>query len=427
MEPAPAARALQGSLRPGRARTSALVVDSLLLAYAAWCVGFLSVRLGLAETPFLTRWPLLALVALPRALLWQAGDASLCQRAYRLERRGSEGGPASLDRRAFAALLAFVEVAMLVAPLLWLGLSPAGLTSALAAALLLGVPVARDAAGRSWAERWAGVRTVVVPASRTARAPWHRSPNAWAVLVLLALTLLVGGFVTKLDPAELWRGVRRVRHVVGELADPDWSITARVLQGMVETVYVALLASLFALPFAFVLGFVAARNVTGGTVVGRLASGVTRLLLNLVRSVEPLIWAIVFSVWVMVGPFAGMLALWVHSVASLAKLYSEALEVVDPGPVDAIRSTGAGTLAVLRWGLLPQVVPALLSFTVYRWDINVRMATILGLVGGGGIGDLLVNYTQLGAWSKVGTIVVFVTVVVWLMDLLSARVRRHVG
>jgi phosphonate transport system permease protein len=77
--------------------------------------------------------------------------------------------------------------------------------------------------------------------------------------------------------------------------------------------------------------------------------------------------------------------------------------------------------------MLPQVVPALLSFTVYRWDINVRMATILGLVGGGGIGGLLVDYMQLSAWSKVGTIVVFVTVVVWLMDMLSSRARRHVG
>jgi phosphonate transport system permease protein len=192
-------------------------------------------------------------------------------------------------------------------------------------------------------------------------------------------------------------------------------------------VFIALMASLLALPFAFVLGFVAARNVTGATGPGRLLHGATRALMNLTRSVEPLLWAVIFSLWVMVGPFAGMLALWVHSVASLAKLYSEAIEGVDPGPVEAIRSTGAGTLAVLRWGMLPQVVPALLSFTVYRWDINVRMATILGVVGGGGIGERLVDYMQLSAWSKVGTIVVFVTAVVWLMDLLSARARRHVG
>jgi phosphonate transport system permease protein len=427
METTPAPRLAPLAGRPARARTSALVLDALLIAYAGWCAGYLSVRLGLAETSFLSRWPRLALVALPLALLWQVGDASLCQRAHRIERRGPGGGPATLDRRAFAGLLAFLEAALLLAPLLLLGAAPAGLALTLLVALALGVPAARDPEGRSWAERAAGLRTVFVPTSRAAPAAWHRRVNAWVVLVLLALTLTVGGFVTRLDLGELWSGAGRVRHVLGELVDPDWSIAGRVLELLVETVYVALLASLCALPFAFVLGFVAARNVTGGTALGRAVHGVTRLLLNLVRSVEPLIWAIVFSVWVMVGPFAGMLALWVHSVASLAKLYSEALEGVDAGPVEAIRSTGAGTLAVLRWGLLPQVVTAFLSFTVYRWDINVRMATILGLVGGGGIGNLLVDYTQLSAWSKLGTIVVFVTAVVWLLDVLSARARRRVG
>jgi phosphonate transport system permease protein len=165
----------------------------------------------------------------------------------------------------------------------------------------------------------------------------------------------------------------------------------------------------------------------GASPGGRAAYGLVRLLMNLTRSIEPVLWAIIFALWVGIGPFAGMLALCLHTIASLAKLYSEAIEGVDPGPVEAVRSTGASVLPVLRWGMLPQVVPALLSFTVYRWDINVRMATILGLVGGGGIGRLLLDAMQLSAWAKVGTIVLAITLVVWAMDALSARVRRRVG
>lgn len=410
-----------------RARTSALVVDTLLLAHAAWCVGRLAVAFGAATSSFLEERPLLALVALPLALLLETGDASLGQRAHRLVRVTDDGRPAPRDRRAFAGLLALLAAALLALPLLLLGPTPAAWALAGAVALAWTVAARLDPHARSPAERLAGVRTVLAPAPTTAPAPWVRRPNAWWVLALLALTVAVGVHVAGVDPRALWRGADRVRPLVGEIVRPDWSVAGRVLGLMVETVFVALIATLLALPLAVVLGFVAAGNVTGPGALGRALYGVTRTVLNLTRSVEPVLWAIVFSVWVEVGPFAGTLALCVHSIASLAKLYSEALEGVDPGPVEAVASTGATRLAVLRWGLLPQVVPALLSFTVYRWDINVRMATILGFVGGGGIGSELVEAMQLSAWAKVGTIVVFVTAVVWLMDLLSARARRRVG
>ena len=148
---------------------------------------------------------------------------------------------------------------------------------------------------------------------------------------------------------------------------------------------------------------------------------------DVVRSVEPVVWAIVFCIWVGIGPFAGMLALFVHSVASLAKLYSEAIESIDVGPVEAIRATGANGVQVLRYGVVPQVVLPFLSFTIYRWDINVRMATILGFVGAGGIGKLLVDNQFNGYWSKVGTIVVFIVLVVWAMDWASSRARQRLS
>ena len=114
-----------------------------------------------------------------------------------------------------------------------------------------------------------------------------------------------------------------------------------------------------------------------------------------------------------------------HSVAALGKLYSEAIEGIDEGPVEAMRATGARNVHVLRYGIVPQVVPPFLGFTVYRWDINVRMATLLGLVGGGGIGEDLIYYNQIGHWPKVGTVLLFITAVVWIMDIASSKARER--
>jgi phosphonate transport system permease protein len=409
-----------------RARAGALVLDAALPGYVLWCVARLA---GGESAParLLREHPWLAACGLPLALLGQVSDASPGQRLAGIVRVTPDGARAPLDRRALAGVVAALEVGLLLLPVLLLGASAAAAGLSLLLAVLLGFTWSCDPAQRSFAERAAGLATVAAKAPPTAPPPWWRRPLAWVGLLVLGLTLAVGAQVTRLDVPALFEGAERTGGMWRELLSPDWSITPRVIEGMVETVFIALMASLLALPFAFVLGFLAARNVVASGAGGEALYGAVRALLNVARSMEPLVWAIIFSLWVGVGPFAGMLALGVHSVASLAKLYSEALEGVDPGPVEAIRSTGARTLSVLRWGMLPQVIPAFLSFTVYRWDINVRMATILGLVGGGGIGGMLLDAQQLGAWRKVGTIVVFITLVVWVMDVLSSKARRRVG
>jgi phosphonate transport system permease protein len=153
---------------------------------------------------------------------------------------------------------------------------------------------------------------------------------------------------------------------------------------------------------------------------------VLRFIANVARSIEPLIWAIVFSVWVGIGPFAGMLALCVHTIASLVKQYSEQIEDIDTGTVEAIESTGASPLQVVWFAVVPQIILPFLSFTIYRWDINVRMATVIGLVGGGGIGTLLVQYQGLAKWQEVGLIIMMIAAVVWVMDYLSAKIREAI-
>jgi ABC-type phosphate/phosphonate transport system permease subunit len=136
--------------------------------------------------------------------------------------------------------------------------------------------------------------------------------------------------------------------------------------------------------------------------------------------------AVVFAVWVGIGPFAGVLALGLHSIASLGKLYSEQIESIEPGPIEAITATGASALQVIRYAVVPQIVPPFIAFTIYRWDINVRASTIIGFVGGGGVGFLLNQYINLFQWQSAATAVWGITLVVAVMDYFSAAVRERV-
>jgi len=199
-----------------------------------------------------------------------------------------------------------------------------------------------------------------------------------------------------------------------------------VAEKMGETVAIALLATTFAVLIAAPLSFLAARNLMGGSLPTRLIYYGMRAFFNIVRSVEPLIFGIVFVVWVGLGSFAGMLALMVHSIAALGKLFSEVVEHIDPGPVEALTATGATRLQVIRYAVVPQVVPEFISFAVYRWDINVRMSTIIGFVGGGGIGFRLSEWIRLSAYRQVATAVIGIALVVMALDFVSAQVRRRI-
>ncbi len=153
---------------------------------------------------------------------------------------------------------------------------------------------------------------------------------------------------------------------------------------------------------------------------------VARTIFNAMRSVEPLIMVIVFAVWVGLGPFAGSLALATHTVAALAKLYSEQVESIFPGPVEAVKASGATRIQTVVYAVLPQVVPPYISFTLYRWDINVRMSTIIGFAGGGGIGLVLQQNIRLLNYRAASVNMLAIAIVVASMDYLSARIRERI-
>jgi phosphonate transport system permease protein len=244
--------------------------------------------------------------------------------------------------------------------------------------------------------------------------------------IVFSLSIISGWIITKISPIDFFsqQGLNGAGNIFYALITPELSIIDIALKALVETIYIALIATIIALPFSFVLGFLSARTLMNNNLTSSIIYNIVRITANFSRSIEPLIWAIIFSVWVGIGPFAGMLALMVHTVASLTKQYSEQIEDIDNGPIEAIEATGAHPLQVIYYAIIPQIVLPFLSFTIYRWDINVRMATIIGLVGGGGIGTMLMQFQGLAQWHEVGLIILMIALVVWVMDYISARVRE---
>jgi phosphonate transport system permease protein len=197
------------------------------------------------------------------------------------------------------------------------------------------------------------------------------------------------------------------------------------IERMVETIFMGMMATLFGILFAIPVSFLAARNLMSGSWITMGIYYGVRTIMNVIRAIEPLIWALIAVVWVGLGPFAGIIALTVHSVASLGKLYSEAIEGIDPGPIEAVEATGATRLQTIMYAVVPQMIAPFVSFSIYRWDINVRMSTIIGLVGGGGIGFLLVQYIRLLDYRAAGIAVWFIAVTVAVLDYVSAEIRAR--
>ena len=262
--------------------------------------------------------------------------------------------------------------------------------------------------------------------AETAPTPLLKSFWGWQLLVAFLAAFYVGLLVTEFDFYDLTDedGINGARRIFGALLSPNFEILPSAILAIVETIFIAFMATTLSIPVAFILAFFAAKNIIGTNPMGFAVYATLRTLLNVSRSIEPLIWAIIFSVWVGIGPFAGMLALMLHSIASLTKQYSEMIESVDEGPIEGIASTGANRTQTVWFGVVPQIILPYVSFTIYRWDINVRMATIIGLVGGGGIGTMLIHYQGQALWHEVGCIVAVIAVVVWSMDTASAYIRE---
>lgn len=202
----------------------------------------------------------------------------------------------------------------------------------------------------------------------------------------------------------------------------DWSSLPDGLLLMMESIQIAWLGTLIGAVLSLPLAFLGAQNITSAGI-----SNVVRQVLNAIRAVpEIILAAIVFIPMVGLGPYAGTLAIGIHSIGTLGKLSSEVIEGVDPGPIEAARASGAGALQVQRWGVLPQVMPEIIAFWLYRFEINIRAAAILGVVGAGGIGEALQQALIFGRYPRAGMLILVVIVVTILVDVVSGAARRRI-
>lgn len=262
------------------------------------------------------------------------------------------------------------------------------------------------------------------PVDPLAMRPWIRTLWGFTALVLFIETFMAGWYITEVDPIFYAQRFARGWRISKQLLTPDWAILWPSVQLMLESIFLALIATIFSVILAVPLAFLGARNLMRGSPIRMAIYTVVRGFFNIFRSIQELVFAIIFVTVVGIGPFAGMLALFIHSVASLGKLYSEQIESIDPGPMEAITATGATRVQTILYAVAPQIVPPFLAFTIYRWDINVRTSIVVGFVGGGGIGLALFQYQQLTQWHRVGTVAFLTIIVVWALDALSARVRE---
>lgn len=200
-----------------------------------------------------------------------------------------------------------------------------------------------------------------------------------------------------------------------------------VIDAIMVTIFMAMLATTIGTIFAAPLSFLAAQNITRKGVLGSAVYYLTRSVFNVARSFEPLVMALIFALIVGFGsPFAGVLGMTVMTAASLGKMFSESVESIDPGPIEALQATGADRWQMVRYAVIPQIVPDFLSFIIYHWDINVRISTIIGFVGGGGIGYYLSQRISTLEYSKAGTALLAIVIIVWALDFLSAEIRKRV-
>ena len=274
----------------------------------------------------------------------------------------------------------------------------------------------RQAAARPLADQQPGQPDIAVPSHSLARRA-----RGWT------LWLLIGGLlVWSWGPAEMYRAAslltdwRNMAEFASGFMKPNFANWQQYAGEMIQTVQIALWATALAVFFGIPLSILASSNICPQWVVQPV-----RRLMDAFRAIHEMVWALLFVVAVGLGPLAGVLALMVHNIGIVAKLFSEAVEAIDPRPVEGIRATGARRLQEVVFGVVPQVTPLWSSLTLYRLETNVRSATTLGIVGAGGIGQTLYESIRSFQYAETAAQIIIVVVTVVAIDLLSARLRQH--
>jgi phosphonate transport system permease protein len=238
----------------------------------------------------------------------------------------------------------------------------------------------------------------------------------WGILLALLAASWQGA---DMRPLDLVRDSANMATFASSFFPPDFHEWRIYLQEMVATVQIALWGTFLAVLCAVPLGLLSSSNIVPPWVYRPV-----RRLMDATRAINEMVFAMLFIVAVGLGPFAGVLALWIHTTGILAKLFSEAVEAIDPQPVEGIRATGANALEEILYGVLPQVLPLWISFSLYRFESNVRSASVVGMVGAGGIGVVLWEIVRGFQYAQTCAVMIIIVGTVTVIDLASARIRK---
>ncbi len=279
--------------------------------------------------------------------------------------------------------------------------------------------------------------------------PWpsyetSEKPGRWTPFFLAALVVL---FVWSYRGSEIHLtqllsrdSIEQIVIYAKKLFPPDFSrpVLGEVLKGAAETFAISFMGTLMAVFIGLCVVFFASRTLIYSGLLYEMEAKehwrqMIRLvpylcakgLLNLLRTIPEIVWALIFVFVVGLGPFPGVLALGVHTGGVLGKLFGEVLEDVDPQPIESLQSTGANKLQILFYGILPQVIPQFISYTLYRWEVNIRVAAVLGFVGAGGLGQRIHIAISLFLENQLLTLILTIYILVTLVDYLSAYLRRR--
>jgi len=244
----------------------------------------------------------------------------------------------------------------------------------------------------------------------------------WGILVLVVVLLGYSLAQLGLDLQRMARGASQLGDFLDRAFPPDLETLPRLWGPAIATVQIAIIGTLLGIVLSLVLGALAASNLTPHAVVGFLL----KTFFALTRAIPALIWALLFIAAVGLGSLPGILALGVNSIGMLGKIFAEAFEEVDPGVIEAIRATGGNPLQVVLQGVIPQAMPTLVSWSIFRLDINIRYSSILGIVGAGGIGWELSRASRMGDYPSAITVTLVIFLTVYLIELVTDQLRRRV-
>jgi len=248
------------------------------------------------------------------------------------------------------------------------------------------------------------------------KAHWSR----WFVWAILLGVLAWSWEGAEIRPAVLWSDAGNMATFAGDFFPPNFDSWEYYLEEMIITIQIALWGTVLSVIVAVPLGILSSENIVPWWVYQPV-----RRVMDAFRAINEMVFAMLFVVAVGLGPFAGVLALFIHTTGVLAKLYSEAVEAIEPGPVEGIRATGASGLQEVIYGVIPQVMPLWISYSLYRFESNVRSASVVGMVGAGGIGVVLWESIRGFLFAETCAIMIVIIVTVTVTDLLSQRIRKR--